>query len=1082
MPDKTSLEYSSLDRRLTLDEMKQFLWGAATRLRGQIDAAGYKEYIFPLLFFKRISDVYDEQFNGYVAEGGEEYANMQVEDFAIKIPDGAHWRDVRSVTENVGQRLVETFIAIEQANPGVHTDGRIVGGLEGIFGPKDIWTNKNKMPDHIITSLIEDFSRYNLSIAACPADEMGQAYEYLVGKFADDAGNTAQEFYTNRTVVTLMAEILQPKPGESIYDPTCGSGGMLVKCLDYLREKGEAWQSVKVFGQEINALTSSIARMNLYLNGVEDFSIVREDTLKHPAFVDGSHLRTFDVVLANPPYSIKAWDRDAFANDKWGRNLWGTPIQARADYAFIQHIVSSMNPKTGRSATLLPHGVLNREEDKEIRLGHVLSDNIDIIIGLGRNLFYNSGLESFVLICNNNKPAHRKGKILFIDAEDCTHKIGKQAYLYDEDIQKILDAVNSTDNIPGFSCYVSNDEIVVNEGNLNIKSYVKPLHNGDHITINDSLKSLSQSSEALASILNQMPFTDVDIKSTEFDKVLNNYDTDNWTIVKLEDVATEYSERVENPSESQYDFFIGSDCIGQYDFRIHKKQPSSLITSTQKGFRTGDYLLVRRSLYGSDFRERAPRADFDGVCSADILTIREKESIIADGFLIYVLYQDSLWDFIVSNSNGGLTRRIKWKQLKDYEFKLPPLEIQEIISKRLWAAYQLKEAYKKLLVTTDEMVKSQFIEMFGCDQCTYLPLREVCLRFGEYGSNTPSIPFVEGQPRYIRITDLNYDGTLNDDKVCAKEIDKKYILSKGDFLFARTGATVGKTYCHREGDALYAGYLIRYVTNPDKILPEFLSIYTKTQPFWSWIQGQMKIGAQPNISSKQYNELPVPAPSIEEQTSFLSFVRQADKSKFDGFKSQFIEMFGNPLFSTREGAITLGEATDIILGSTPDSKNESYWAGELCWITPAELSEDSFEVNDTERHISYEGVKATNLTGMPIGTVLFSTRAPIGKVAITTTLMYCNQGFKNMYCKENLNNVFLYYTLKFNKAHLQSLGTGTTFKELSKKIIESINIFIPEIERQKQFEAIYRQADKSKFELKKAIEAIDQVIKSLING
>ena len=423
MTDKPTLEYTSPDRRLSLDEMKQFLWGAATRLRGQIDAAGYKEYIFPLLFFKRISDVYDEQFNGYVAEGGEEYANMQVEDFAIKIPDGAHWRDVRSVTENVGQRLVEAFIAIEQANPGVHTDGRIVGGLEGIFGPKDIWTNKNKMPDHIITSLIEDFSRYNLSIAACPADEMGQAYEYLVGKFADDAGNTAQEFYTNRTVVTLMAEILQPKPGESIYDPTCGSGGMLVKCLDYLREKGEAWQSVKVFGQEINALTSSIARMNLYLNGVEDFSIVREDTLKHPAFVDGSHLRTFDVVLANPPYSIKAWDRDAFANDKWGRNLWGTPIQARADYAFIQHIVSSMNPKTGRSATLLPHGVLNREEDKEIRLGHVLSDNIDIIIGLGRNLFYNSGLESFVLICNNNKPAHRKGKILFIDAEDCTHKI-----------------------------------------------------------------------------------------------------------------------------------------------------------------------------------------------------------------------------------------------------------------------------------------------------------------------------------------------------------------------------------------------------------------------------------------------------------------------------------------------------------------------------------------------------------------------------------------------------------------------------------------------------------------------------------
>lgn len=201
-------QYRLPDDPITLDELKSFLWAAATHLRGQIDAAGYKEYIFPLLFFKRISDVYDEQFEGFVCEGGVEYAGMQVEDLPIRIPDGAHWRDVREVTENVGNKLVEAFIAIEQANPAKEMDGRKIGGLEGIFGPKDGWTNKAKMPDNIITSLIEDFSKYTLSLKACPADEMGQAYEYLVGKFADDAGNTAQEFYTNRTVVQLMAEIL----------------------------------------------------------------------------------------------------------------------------------------------------------------------------------------------------------------------------------------------------------------------------------------------------------------------------------------------------------------------------------------------------------------------------------------------------------------------------------------------------------------------------------------------------------------------------------------------------------------------------------------------------------------------------------------------------------------------------------------------------------------------------------------------------------------------------------------------------------------------------------------------------------
>lgn len=487
-------EYAMPDRRLTLDEMKTFLWGAATRLRGQIDAAGYKEYIFPLLFFKRISDVYDEQFDGYVAEGGEDYANSQAEDFAIRIPAGAHWRDVRAVTENVGQRLVEAFIAIEQANPGVHADGRVVGGLEGIFGPKDIWTNKAKMPDHIISSLIEDFSRYTLSIAACPADEMGQAYEYLVGKFADDAGNTAQEFYTNRTVVTLMAEILKPQPGESIYDPTCGSGGMLVKCLDYLREKGQAWQSVKVFGQEINALTSAIARMNLYLNGVEDFSIVREDTLKNPAFVDGSHLRTFDVVLANPPYSIKNWDRDAFANDKWGRNFLGTPPQGRADYAFLQHIIASMNPDTGRCAILFPHGVLFRDEEKVMRTQLIHLDVLDAVIGLGPNLFFNASMEACIVVCNYNKDKSRKNNVLFIDAkEDVTRRNG-ESFLEPDHLNKIIDAYNSVEGIDGFSAIISSSDLLANNSLLNISSYVKNTISNTRISVEEAFNNWKLSS------------------------------------------------------------------------------------------------------------------------------------------------------------------------------------------------------------------------------------------------------------------------------------------------------------------------------------------------------------------------------------------------------------------------------------------------------------------------------------------------------------------------------------------------------------------------------------------------------------
>ena len=485
--------YQQPDELISLDDLKRFLWDAATHLRGQIDAAGYKEYIFPMLFFKRISDVYDEQYDGYVHEGGVDYANEQAKDLAIHIPDGAHWDDVRRVTENVGQALVQAFIDIEQANPARKVGSRMVGGLEGIFGPKDGWTNKNKMPDHVITSLIEDFSRYNLSLSHCPADEMGQAYEYLIGKFADDAGNTAQEFYTNRTVVQLMAEILQPKPDESIYDPTCGSGGMLVKCLDYLRSKGQPWQGVKVFGQEINALTSSIARMNLYLNGVEDFSIVNADTLEKPGFVDGSHLRKFDIVLANPPYAIKQWNREKFMNDKWGRNFLGTPPQSKADYAFIQHIIASMDCNTGRCAILLPHGILFRKEEKDMREKLVQMDTLEAVIALGHNLFYNSAMISCVLVCRVNKDDKHKNKVIFIDAEQDVTRKNAQSFLADYQIEKILNAYNNFEDVEGFAKVVTNEEIKKSGSVLSISYYVEGIEE-DNLDIDESIQSWKESS------------------------------------------------------------------------------------------------------------------------------------------------------------------------------------------------------------------------------------------------------------------------------------------------------------------------------------------------------------------------------------------------------------------------------------------------------------------------------------------------------------------------------------------------------------------------------------------------------------
>jgi len=323
------------------------------------------------------------------------------------IPEGAHWNDVRETPRDVGRAIQNAMRAIEAANPD---------RLTGIFGDAP-WTNKERLPDATLKNLLEHFSSQTLSLANVPEDELGAGYEFLIKKFADDSGHTAQEFYTNRTVVHLMVKMLEPQPGESIYDPTCGTGGMLISALAEVKRSGREYRTLRLYGQERNHMTAAIARMNLVLHGVEDFHIARGDTLERPAFTRHDQLATFDVVLANPPYSIKQWNREAWRNDPWGRNFLGTPPQGRADYAFFQHILRSMDPQTGRSAILFPHGVLFRKEEAAMRRKLVELDLVECVLGLGPNLFYNSPMEACVVVCRSQKPPERQGKVLFIDAE-----------------------------------------------------------------------------------------------------------------------------------------------------------------------------------------------------------------------------------------------------------------------------------------------------------------------------------------------------------------------------------------------------------------------------------------------------------------------------------------------------------------------------------------------------------------------------------------------------------------------------------------------------------------------------------------
>jgi type I restriction enzyme M protein len=449
---------------MTQKEFEDKLWGAANILRGLIDAADFKQYIFPLVFFKRISDVWDEEYQQALKEsdGDLDYAMFR-ENHRFQVPEGCHWNDVRNTTIDVGKAFQDALHGIENANFAL---------LHDIFGDAQ-WTNKKRLSDEKMLDLIEHFSGMDMSTGNVPHDIMGNGYEYLIKKFADDSGHTAAEFYTNRTVVKLMTQITDPQPGESVYDPTCGSGGILLNSALHLKDQGKEYRNLKLYGQELNLITSAIARINMFMHNIDEFVIVQGDTLDNPQILKDDKLRQFDVVMANPPYSVKRWNQTKFSKDPFGRNIWGTPPQGCADYAFQQHIISSLNEKSGRSIVLWPHGILFRDAEAEMRKKMIASDMVDAVIGLGKNLFYNSSMESCLLVCRMTKPKERKGMIIFINAVNEVRIERTNAWLEPKHIAKISNTYKNYKEDLGFSKITTIADVLNNNGNLSIPLYVK---------------------------------------------------------------------------------------------------------------------------------------------------------------------------------------------------------------------------------------------------------------------------------------------------------------------------------------------------------------------------------------------------------------------------------------------------------------------------------------------------------------------------------------------------------------------------------------------------------------------------------
>jgi type I restriction enzyme M protein len=456
---------------IDLQELKSHLWNCAEVLRGSaVDRTDWKAYILPLLFFKRICDVWDEETVEATALFGDADPVDFPEVHRFNVPEDCHWRDVRETSTNLGSALSHAMREIERANPDT---------LYRVFGAAD-WGNREMLNDEILKDLIEGLSEVSLGNKAVSSDILGDAYEYLIGKFADiTKRKKAGEFYTPRSVVRMMVDLLDPKEGESIYDPACGTGGMLLGAIEHVERAGGDPRTFfgKIFGQEKNLTTSSIARMNLVLHGIEDLKIVREDTLRSPAFTDASigSLATFDCVIANPPFSLKEWGSEVWESDPWGRAVFGLPPDSYGDYAWVQHMVASMAEGTGRMAVVLPQGALFRKgAEGKIRRALLEEDLIEAVIGLAPNIFYGTGLAPAVLILRRSKPAQRRGKVLVMDASSLFRKGRAQNFLDPEHAAQIVAWVQAFEDVEDRAKVVGIGEIKKEDWTLNISRYVLP--------------------------------------------------------------------------------------------------------------------------------------------------------------------------------------------------------------------------------------------------------------------------------------------------------------------------------------------------------------------------------------------------------------------------------------------------------------------------------------------------------------------------------------------------------------------------------------------------------------------------------
>ena len=464
------------EKKLSTQELEQVLWKAADILRGAVRPERYGSYILPLLFFKRLSDVYLEEYQDLLDKyKDKEIAGKRFHRFLI--PEGCLWEDLRKQSQNVGQRLNEIMAQVSKANPR----------LEGVINRAD-FNKQDEIPQERLIRLVEHFSQLKLGNSNVEPDVLGNAYEYLLKEFNEEAPQRAGEFYTPREVVRVMVEILQPDEGGEIYDPCCGSGGMLIVSHYYLASKGKDPKKLFLYGQELNGETWAIAMMNVALHNMEA-EIKQDDTMANPRFLEGSSLRKFDVVVANPMWNQDGY-KEVVENDRLGRFVFGAPPDSSADWAWIQHMLASLKPK-GRMGIVLDQGALFRGgAEGKIRREVVKEDLIECVVALPGKIFYNTGAPGCLIFLNKDKPREREGKVLFIYAARDFEKLKNMSRLRTEDIEKIVGAYSEFEDLAKYVKIVGLADMEKNDYNLSVTRYLEVFDEEEAIDVTQILQEL----------------------------------------------------------------------------------------------------------------------------------------------------------------------------------------------------------------------------------------------------------------------------------------------------------------------------------------------------------------------------------------------------------------------------------------------------------------------------------------------------------------------------------------------------------------------------------------------------------------